>query len=390
MARIVVAGYVVRNPLGGYFWQAAHYLLGLRALGHDVWFYEDTGHYAPAYNPTTGEFGEAYAYGIAAAGDFFTRLGVGDRWVFVDTRAGTEYGPGAGHTDALVRDADLLINVAGVNRIPPERRGGRPAVYIDIDPAFTQIKAAAGDALLRAILDEHDHLFTLGENIGTPRSPVPTAGYVWHPTRQPVVLEHWADATPPGDAFTTVGTWDARGRDLTFEGETFRWRKRTEWMKCLDLPARTGARFEVAMDVASVPGDPQVLRAHGWGIVDPLAVSADPWRYRDFLRGSRGEFTVAKDVNIRLRSGWFSDRAACYLAAGRPVVEQDTGFGDVLPLGPGLHAFRTVADAARAVAAIEADPARAGAHAADVAREYFAADRVLASLLATAGLTGRS
>src|SRR5216110_590486 len=194
MARIVLAGYLVRNPLGGYAWQAAHYLLGLRALGHDVWFYEDTGHYAAAYNPRTNEFGEAYGYGIAATADFLARLGLGERWVFVDTVHGEEHGPGAGRAAALVREADLLINLAGVNRIPPERRAGRPGVYIDIDPAFTQIKAAEGDALLRAILDEHAHLFTLGENIGTDRSPVPTAGYTWHPTRQPVALGYWARA----------------------------------------------------------------------------------------------------------------------------------------------------------------------------------------------------
>jgi len=142
----------------------------------------------------------------------------------------------------------------------------------------------------------------------------------------------------------------------------------------------------MAMDVDSVPGDRAVLTAHGWQIADPRAVSADPWRYRDYVRGSRGEFTVAKDMNVRLRSGWFSDRAACYLAAGRPVVEQDTGFGDVLPLGPGLHAFRTTDEAATALAAIEADYGRASAHAAEIAREYFAADRVLAEILRVAGL----
>jgi hypothetical protein len=386
MARIVLAGYLVRNPLGGYAWQAAHYLLGLRALGHDVWFYEDTGHYAPAYNPSTNEFGEVYDYGVATIGAFLGRLGLGDRWVFVDTTRGVEHGPGAGRADEILRDADLLVNLAGVNRIPPERRVGRPAVYVDIDPAYTQIKAAEGDALLRAILDEHVHLFTLGENIGTPRSPLPTGGYTWHPSRQPVVLELWADAGPPGTAYTTVGKWDARGRDLAFGGETFHWRKRTEWLRCLDLPALTGAAFEVAMDVEGVPGDPELLRAHGWKIVHPLGVSADPWRYRDYVRGSRGEFTVAKDVNVRLRSGWFSDRAACYLAAGRPAVEQDTAFGDVLPLGPGLHAFRTVEEAAAAVRSIEADYPRASRYAAEVAREYFAADRVLAALLGIAGL----
>ena len=313
---IVLAGYLVRFPLGGYAWQAAHYLLGLRTLGYEVWFYEDTGYYAPAFNPVTGEFDPTYDYGLAAAARFFDRLGLGARWVFVDTEHGVEYGPGAGRVDALVREADLLVNLGRMNRLPIEHRGGRPAVYIDIDPVYTQLKLVSGDCSLQATLDGHTHLFTFGENIGTPRSPVPTGGYTWHATRQPVALELWSGAGCPGPAYTTIGKWNSQGRDLTYQGETFRWSKRTEWLRCLNLPAQTAAAFEVAMNVDSVAGDPELLAAHGWGVVDPLAVSADPWRYRDYVRGSRGEFTVAKDMNVRLRSGLFSDRAACYLATG--------------------------------------------------------------------------
>jgi hypothetical protein len=139
------------------------------------------------------------------------------------------------------------------------------------------------------------------------------------------------------------------------------------------------------MDVERVRGDSEILTDNGWHVLDPMSISADPWRYRDYLRSSRGEFTVAKDMNVRLRSGWFSDRAACYLAAGRPAVEQDTGFGEVLPLGPGLHAFNTLAEATEAVRMIERDYDRASAHASEVAREYFAADRVLGSLLSVIG-----
>jgi hypothetical protein len=382
MARIVVAGYFVRYPLGGYAWQVAHYLLGLRALGHDVWFYEDTGRYAPAYDPVSRTLATTYDYGISAAVRFFERIGLGDRWVFVDMQRGVAHGPAAG---ALVREADLLINLGGANQIVPERRNGRPAIYVDLDPTFTQLRLINGDASLRAMLDAHHHLFTLGENIGTARAPVPTGGYTWHPTRQPVMIDLWTSPAPPRPTYTTVGRWDAEGRDITYRGETFRWRKRDEWLRCLDLPVKTGAAFEMAIDVERVPGDAALLTAHGWRIIDPHVVSTDPWRYRDYVRSSRGEFTVAKDMNVRLRSGWFSDRAACYLAAGRPVVEQDTGFGDVLPLGPGLHAFRSVDDAADAIRSIEADYARASAHAAEVARTCFAAGPVLRSLLEHAG-----
>jgi len=382
---IILAGYLVRYPLGGYAWQIAHYLLGLRTLGYEVWFYEDTGHYGTAYNPITGTVNIDYDYGIKWTAKFLDCIGFGDHWVFVDTERGREYGPGAGRTAALLREADLLINLGGVNRVLSERRGGRPMIYIDTDPAYTQLKLANGDEILRAILDEHVQLFTFGENIGTSHSPLPTGGYVWHPTRQPVALAYWANAGPPGPFYTTVGKWNEKRRDVTFRGETFQWCKRSEWLRCLDLPARTGVRFEMAMDVEDVVGDRELLTAHGWQVVEPRGVSTDPWQYRDYLRRSRGEFTVAKDMNIRLRSGWFSDRAACYLAAGRPVVEQDTGFADVLPLGPGLCIFHTIGEAAEAIGAIEADYERASAHATEVAQECFAAEKVLQRLLQTVG-----
>lgn len=381
---IVLAGYLVRCPLGGYAWQAAHYLVGLRDLGFDVWFYEDTGYYASAYDPVKRELGSSYEHGIRAAAAFFDGVGFADRWIFVDSERGEAHGPGAARADAIVREADLLINLGGVNEIVPERRSGRPAVYIDIDPGYTQLRLV-NDGALRALLDQHEHLFSFGENIGTPRSPLPTGGYKWHPTRQPVVLRFWQDAGPPGVAYTTVGKWDIGDRDLEYRGQVFSWRKRSEWLRCIDLPARTGATFELAMDVDSVPGDLELLRTHRWRILDPIALSADCWRYRDYLRASRGEFTVAKDMNVRLRSGWFSDRAASYLAAGRPVIEQDTGFGDVLPLGPGLHSFCDVEEAAAAVRTIESDYDRASRHATEVARECFAAERVLGRLLSDAG-----
>jgi hypothetical protein len=385
-SRIIVAGYFIRCPLGGYAWQVVHYLLGLQALGYDTWFYEDTAYYDLAYNPHTDDLNTNYDAGITTLSTFFQQLGLGDRWVFVDTARGLEYGPGAGKVTALFHEADLLINLGDSNRIPLERRAGRPTIYIDLDPAYTQIKLTNGNDQLRAFLEEHQQLFTFGENIGTSRSPVPTGGMHWQPTRQPIAIDYWSQAGPPKETYTTVGRWDAQERTLSYQGESFRWNKRDEWLKCLELPARTGASFEVAMDVWRRSEDTALLMAHGWYVAHPLQVSTDPWRYREYLRTSRGEFTVAKDMNIRLRSGWFSDRAACYLAAGRPVVEQDTGFGDILPHGPGLHAFRTVDDAALAIQQIEADYAAASASATEVARTYFAAEVVLRTLLQRIGM----
>jgi hypothetical protein len=383
--RLVLAGYLVRYPIGGQYWHVGHYLIGLRDLGYDVWFYEDTGYYDLAYDPIRDELGYDYDYGVHAAAEFLESIGFGDRWLFADIKSGKEYGPGAGRADHLLREADLFVNLAGINPVPPERRSGRASIYIDTDPAYTQLKLAGGDQALKTMLNEHTWLFTFGENIGTSRSPIPTCDFTWVPTRQPVVLNLWSNPARPKPSYTTVGTWNSIGREVNYLGKTFQWNKRQEWLQYLNLPALTGASFEMAMDVWRIPADCERLTRDGWTIIEPLTVSRDPWRYRDYLQHSRGEFTVAKEMNVRLRSGWFSERSCCYLAAGRPVITQNTGFGDVLPLGLGLHAFRTIDEAADAVRMVERDYHSASAHASEVAREYFAADRVLGSLLSHIG-----
>jgi hypothetical protein len=380
---VVLAGYLVRYPLGGYAWQALHFLAGLRALGCDVFFYEDSAYYAAAYVPGA-EIMQAgdYDHGVRVAAAFFAAHGFADAWGFWDAGADRWYGAGAAPTRAALAQADVFVNVGGVNRVPRVRRPRALAVYVDLDPGYTQLRLAAGDRGLAAMIADHDAHFTLGENLGTPVCPIPTGGVRWRPLRQPVLPELWEPlAIDPAAAFTTVGKWDSAGRDVTFAGETFAWRKRTEWLRFLDLPRTTGERFRIAMDVADHPDDLARLVAAGWEVVDPLAVSSDPEAYRAFVRGSRGEFTVAKDVNVRLRSGWFSDRSACYLAAGRPVVNQDTGFDVHLPVGEGLFAFRTPDDARAAFAAIAADPLRHCRAARALAVEYFAPERVLGPLL---------
>lgn len=378
--KILCSGHLVRHPVGGHSWHHLQYLVGLDRLGHDVTFFEDWGWPDSCYDPARGVMTSNPTYGIDYTRRLMRHYELEGRWCYL-AEDGTAFGMSRDRLARLCAECDLYINLSNVNWIP-ELESCRRRVLVDTDPVLTQLGAHG----LGKPFSWYHALFTYGENIGTPRSPVPTGGVTWHPTRQPVLLDVWEPPGAPGPAYTTVGKWDLPGRSVEYLGETYGLSKRVEWLKVLDLPARTGARFAMAMNVGGVPADAEQLTARGWQIDDPAPVSVDPWRYREYVRASRGEFTVAKDMYVRLRSGWLGDRSPCYLAAGRPVVVQDTGFGAVLPLGPGLHAFRTVEEAAAAIEAIEADYPAASRHASEVAREYFAADRVLGALLRSAGL----
>jgi hypothetical protein len=378
---VIFAGYLVRYPLGGYAWQVVHYLTGLRQLGVEPYFYEDTRHYGDAYDPSTGTIGSDYGYGCDFAERLLREAGFTDRWVFFDVARNAYAGMDRDSTRALLAEARVVINAAGVHRFSPAERSGKTMVYIDMDPAYTQLRLGGGDRMLDELLAEHDLHFTFGENIGTSRSEIPGGRYDWRPTRQPVVMELWPSTPPPAEGpFTTVGKWDSAGRDVVLNGERYTWRKRTEWAKIIELPHKVPARFTIAMDVKD-ENDLDALGSAGWRVRDPLEVSRDPLDYQRFILGSRGEFTTAKDVNVRLRSGWFSDRSACYLAAGRPVVTQDTGFGDFLPVGEGLFAYRSLDDAAQAVRSVIEDPIRHGAVARRIAEACFDARGVLRRLL---------
>lgn len=383
--RVILAGYFVRCPLGGYVWQALHYLKGFERLGCEVFFYEETAHFSEAFDPISGETGTTYEYGCGQIASVLERFGLANRWAFWDTWNDRYYGMSEEQTNRVFTEADVFVNLAGVNRL-----GSRPrppaCLYIDIDPAFTQIRLESGDAGLRELLAEHDLHFTFGENIGSERSPLPTGGIRWRPARPVVLCDLWENALRPASgAFSTIGKWDAAGRDVVFRGERYEWRKSREWMKFIELPRQSGERFDLAMDVSSVPADLERLVACGWTVRDPFGVSKSVDAYRTYIQESKGEFSAAKDMNVRLRSGWFSDRSACYLAAGRPVVVQDTGFGDVLPTGLGLFAVSGIEDALEAVASIRADYGAQCRAARDLARKYFEPEATLRPMLEAAG-----
>jgi hypothetical protein len=218
---------------------------------------------------------------------------------------------------------------------------------------------------------------------------VPTGPFRYQPTRPPVVLEWWSSEgqrspASNGCRFTTVGNWQQSGNDIEWNGETYTWSKHHEFMKFIELPRRTKQSLELALSQVDREST-KLLRSHGWRIIDSLELSKDILPYRDYILGSRGEFTVAKEQNVRLRSGWFSDRSACYLAGGRPVITQDTGLHNVLPTGEGLFAFRTMEEIVDGLSAIAADYEKHSRAARRLANEYFRAETLLGRLLADIG-----
>jgi len=377
--RVLLLGLMGRYPMAGVGWQALQYALGLARLGYEVFYAEDSG--APPYDPVAMTVSDDCAYNVAFLRTGMEKIGLGDRWVYWDEPTGVYHGLGKATLDELYRTAGSIWNLCGASPPKPEHRaGGARLVYVETDPVYEQIRVAKGDAGVSAMLDAHDVLFTYGENLGQPDCPVPLAGRRWHATRPPVVVDLWEAPPPARGAWSTVATWENKGKDVEFGGETYRWSKHLAFLEYLPVAGRSGVDFEVAI---RPPGEREaaLLRDEGWRTVDPLAVSHDLDAYRAFVQGSRGEFTVAKDIYVRPRSGWSSDRSVCYLAAGRPVVTQDTAVGKFVPTGEGLLTFSTPDEAVAAIRAVESDYARHCAAALLVAREHYAAERVLAAML---------
>lgn len=377
--RIVLLGYVVRGPLAGPTWHHLQYVLGLRDLGHDVWYFEDSTDYPFCYDPSRGVTDGDARYGLAYTARVFDRAGVGDRWAYFDAldSGGRWHGPAAGRVPAICADADLLINVSGVNPMRPWLERIPRRVLIDTDPVFTQVDILQ-DPAQRRFAESHNLFFTFGESFGQPECEVPDDGLPWQPTRQPVVIDAWTPAPPcPEGPYTTVMLWDSYDR-RQWDGRT--WGMKSEEMEhVLAMPARCGRRFELALGGGTAPNER--LEELGWRLHDPLAVTCDPWVYQDFMRASKAEFSVAKHGYVASRSGWFSERSAGYMAVGRPAVVQDTGFTRHLPTGDGLFAFTNLEQAVAAVAEVERRYAHHCLAARELVEEHFDARAVLTRLL---------
>lgn len=403
--RLVVMGILGRTPLAGVSWQVLHFLEGFRRLGSDVYYIEDTGGWA--YNPLQRKHDHKSEcthasncqYAVNHVAKLMSSFGLQDRWAYQSRVDGRVFGLSETQVSDVFQSADALINLTGSSQLFEEHLRVPVRIYLETDPVARQIELAQGNRKAIDLLEAHTHYFTYGENLGASDCGVPVTRFNYLPTRQPIVLDWWAPASDLSrgnnhrrnipDCFTTIAKWRQPGKDIEWNGETYSWSKHIEFLKFVDLPHHSGQKFELALaweddkdEDATIPQ----LTEHGWRIVDAISLSLDIDPYREYIRHSRGEFTVAKEQNIRLRSGWFSDRSACYLAAGKPVVTQDTAFGNILPIGRGLFAFRSMQDILEAIDAIQMDYAGHCRAACEIAEEYFAAENVLCSLMQRAGL----
>lgn len=381
--RIVVTGLVGQYAFGGVAWDYLQYVEGFRQLGHDVYYLEDTEMWP--YDPIQNTVSADCTYNVTYLRGVMEKLGLADRWIYRSAPDQSYHGQTEGAAKEICATADLYLNVSGCGWLRPEYLAIPCKVFLDSDPMFTQVALVSGkqDAIDR--IRAHDKHFTFAENIGAADCRIPAAGFDWIPTRQPVVLDWWeVPAEPPRDVFTTVMNWVSY-KSCEYDNEAWG-QKDVEFLKFVDLPGRTAQQFEIAMGMGPGMKRPtEMLQQKGWQIIEPAEHLPDPWTYREYLRRSKGEWSVAKEGYVKSRSGWFSCRSACYLALGRPCVLQSTGWSHVYPIGHGLFAYQTIDDALAGIAAVNADYAAHSRAARQLAGQMFDARKVLADLVTKAG-----
>jgi Glycosyl transferases group 1 len=376
---IVIAGSIAAKPRhGGHTWVFLQYLLGFRRLGWDVFFLDQLdpdGCADMAGQPCSLE----ESHNLATLRGVMRRFGLGESWALLADRGRRIIGcSGAGLRERLGR-ADVLLNVMGFLRDEDLLRCVRRRVFLDIDPGFPQMWKQLG---LADSFAGHDHFVTIGLNVGRSDCAIPTCGLDWVTTAQPVVLEHWPLAPAPvGAPFTSVASWRGAYGPIEYGGRVYGLRAH-ELRRFARIPTTVDVPFQLALDIHPADSkDRGLLEENGWSIVPPTQVAGDPWTYQQFIRNSRAEFMIAKNMYVQARSGWFSDRSICYLASGRPVVAQDTGLRDHFPSGEGLVLFSDPDEAADAVRRVTRDYDTHARAARALAESHSDSDKVLTRLI---------
>jgi len=382
----VVTGMIATYPVGGVFWDYAQYAIGLERLGFDVYYLEDTGW--QTYDPVQGVYGTDCSYGVdflkSTLGKYSPALG--KRWCF-RSMEGKNYGLSASEIESVVAGADLFLNVSGSALLRKEYMPSHRKVLIDTDPGWNHFvnypkwdrqPGWQGAHSYR----EHDFFFTYAEGIGTAGCLLPSLDLAWQKTRPLVLVDGWRPQ-PPAKNWTTVMTWKNFQETIEYQGKVYG-TKEMEFVRVESLPEKVKASFEMAVGGAQAPREK--WQSLGWSVIDSHQISKTAEDYRVYIQSSKGEFSVAKNVYVATRSGWFSCRSVCYLAAGRPVVVQDTGFSSVIPSGDGLIAFNTLEEAAAGIESMEKNYKHHQEAAKDLAFRYFSSEVVLSDLLEKIGL----
>ncbi|WP_027186093.1 glycosyltransferase [Desulfovibrio inopinatus] len=383
---ILVTGYAATYPLGGVAWDYLQYVIGLSRLGHEVYYLEDTGGWM--FDPNRLTFTDDVTANADYIRDFFMKVAPSLKNNFcVIGPTGDCHGLTFKQLQRLCSRADVFINISASSMLREEYLRIPVKILIDSDPLYTQadvpdyvsgqVNDVGRDNIDRLLL--HDVFFSFGENIGNPDCLVPTDLFNWLPTRQPMVLDLWKTQRQPSRSiFTTVLSWKPKEKGPVVNGTAYEG-KNVEFLRFLDLPSRTKQPLELALGGGEPPKD--LLADNGWRLVDAFALSRTPFLYRDYIQSSMAELSMAKNAYVASRSGWFSCRSSCYLAAGRPVVVQDTGFGCCIETGKGILPFSTPEEAVACVEEITRDFETHSRAAVRIAEEYFRAEDVLTRLL---------
>lgn len=375
--KIIVLGYIVRGPLGGLAWHHLQYVTGLTKLGHDVYFFEDSDDYPSCYDPSRHLTDTNPEYGLRFAAEAFERVGLADKWVYYDAHTDKWLGPIGDRGPELCESADLLLNISAVNPLRSWYLDIPARVLIDTDPVFSQIRHLS-DPSARSLAEKHTAFFTFGENTTCANCAIPDDGFPWLPTRQPIVLEAWPVLPAPENGhFTTVMQWDSY-EPVLHDGHRYGM-KSESFTPFLDLPAITDTRLELCLGSQTAPRD--LLLDKGWRLSNPLEITRTPWTYQQYIQASKAEFSIAKQGYVASRCGWFSERSAAYLASGRPVAMQETGFSEWLDSGSGLLAFNDAETAADCLDDISSHYRQHCIAARQLAEDYFDSRKVLQKLL---------
>jgi hypothetical protein len=385
MARIIFGSHMFRYPLGGMQSWSLQYMLGLKDIGHEVFFFEKYGYPDSCYDPVKEVMSNDCTYGVKEAGSFLQRFGFTDHWCFVSFGE-VYHGLSKKEVEDVFRTADLYLDMGSYGTWSEESMAVGMRILIEGEPGYTQIKmiekSEKGDPF-----PGYDKYFTNGFNLGLRDNETPTAGIKWGHLFHPVKTSLFPVLpSVKGAAFTSIMNWRAQ-MPVEYNGRVYG-QKDVEFLQFINLPAISPAPMEIALGggagAKEVPVD--MIREHGWTVKNSRKVTLNFDLYRGYFSQSRGEFRVCKNVFVAFRTGWFSDVSAAYLASGRPVVAQDTGFSDHLPVGKGLFAVNTPEEAAEAIKEIEGNYFVHSNAAREIANEYLEAEKVMKTFMTKIGL----